>query len=87
MSSINTSCDKFECKVCGKIYKRYSGLAKHKIEINNANTMKSTVYNLPERAIKETWQTLVYHIKEKLKQNSKHAGSVCIMISCTESHF
>jgi hypothetical protein len=49
--------------------------------------MKSTVYDLPERAIEETRQTLVYHIKEKLKQNSKHVGSVHIMVSCTESQF
>ncbi|CAG8760784.1 13547_t:CDS:1, partial [Funneliformis caledonium] len=49
--------------------------------------MKPTVYDLPERAIEEMRQILVYHIKEKLKQNSKHVGSVWITISCTESQF
>ncbi len=87
MSNSNTFCNKFECEMCGKIYKRHSGLANHVITIKDANTMKPTVYDLPERAIEETRQILVYHIKEKLKQNSKHVGSVRIMISCTESQF
>ena len=42
---------------------------------------------MPEKAIKETRQFLVYHIKEKLKQNSKHVGNINIMVSCTESQF
>jgi hypothetical protein len=37
--------------------------------------------------IEETRQVLVYHIKERLKQHSKHVGKVHIMVSCTESQF
>ncbi|CAB5370265.1 hypothetical protein RhiirA5_479378 [Rhizophagus irregularis] len=85
--STNTFCNKFECEICGKIYKRHSGLANHKITIKDANVMKPTAYDLPEKAIEETRRILVYHIKERLKQSSKHARSVRIMISCTESQF
>ncbi|CAG8581007.1 1190_t:CDS:1 [Diversispora eburnea] len=45
------------------------------------------MYNLSERAIEETHQALVYHIKEKLKQHSRHVGNVNITFSCTESQF
>lgn len=30
---------------------------------------------------------IVYHIKERLKQHSRHAGNVHIMVNCTESQF
>ena len=63
------SYNKLKCRICGRIYKRHSGLAKHKKAIQDANTIKSTIYDLPERAIEETWQVLVYHIKEKLKHD------------------
>ncbi|GES91030.1 hypothetical protein GLOIN_2v1472826 [Rhizophagus clarus] len=49
--------------------------------------MRPTIYDLPERAVEETRRILVYHIKERLKQSSKHAGNVRVMISCTESIF
>ncbi len=81
------SCDKLECRICERIYKRHSGLAKHKKAIQDANTIKSTIYDLPERAIEETWQVLVYHIKEKLKQHSRHVENVHVAISCKESQF
>ena len=55
--------------------------------IQDANVMKSTVYDLPEEAIEETRKSIVYHIKERLKQHSRHVGNVCIMINCTESVF
>ncbi|CAB5216475.1 unnamed protein product [Rhizophagus irregularis] len=74
--STNTFCNKFECEICGKIYKRHSGLANHKITIKDANVMKPTAYDLPEKAIEETRRILVYHIKERLKQSSKHARSI-----------
>ncbi|CAB4488179.1 unnamed protein product [Rhizophagus irregularis] len=41
--------------------------------------MRPTAYELPERAIEETRQALVYHIKEKLKQNSRYVGGVRVM--------
>ncbi|CAG8605577.1 238_t:CDS:2, partial [Racocetra fulgida] len=52
---------------------------KHEQLIQNANIMRSTVYNLPEEAIEETHKMLVYHIKERLKQHSKYAGNIRIM--------
>ncbi|PKB92700.1 hypothetical protein RhiirA5_439662 [Rhizophagus irregularis] len=85
--SNNTLCKKFECGTCGKIYKRHSGLENHILKVKEANTMRPTVYDLPEKAIEETRQALVYHIKEKLKKNSRHVGGVRIMVSCTESQF
>ncbi|GET56258.1 hypothetical protein GLOIN_2v1786004 [Rhizophagus irregularis DAOM 181602=DAOM 197198] len=51
--STNTFCNKFEFEICGKIYKRHSGLANHKITIKDANVMKPTAYDLPEKAIEE----------------------------------
>jgi hypothetical protein len=87
MSSDNASCNKFEYKICGKIYKKYLGLTRHAMIIKEANNVKPTIYNLPERAIEETRQVLVYHIKERLKQHSKHVGNVYIIVSCTESQF
>ncbi|CAG8502966.1 3342_t:CDS:1, partial [Diversispora eburnea] len=45
------------------------------------------MYILLERAIEETHQALVYHIKVKLKQNSRHVRNVNITFSCTESQF
>ncbi|CAG8780578.1 7271_t:CDS:1, partial [Racocetra fulgida] len=83
----NTSCSELECGLCGKIYKRHSGLAKHKKLIQDANTIRPTIYELPERAIEETRKTLVYHIKERLKQHSKHAGNAHVIVNCTESQF
>ncbi|CAG8714656.1 12678_t:CDS:2 [Cetraspora pellucida] len=50
----NTSCSKLECELYEKIYKRHSGLAKHKKLIQDANTIRLTIYELPERAIEET---------------------------------
>ncbi|CAB4423106.1 unnamed protein product [Rhizophagus irregularis] len=87
MSSNNAPCNKFECKICGKIYKRRSGLTRHAMTIKEANSVKSTIYDLPEKAIEETRQVLVYHIKERLKQHSKHVGNVHIMVNCTKSQF
>ncbi|CAB4428642.1 unnamed protein product [Rhizophagus irregularis] len=75
MSSNNAPCNKFECKICGKIYKRRLGLTRHAMTIKEANSVKSTIYDLPEKAIEETRQVLVYHIKERLKQHSKHLPS------------
>ncbi|CAG8643734.1 1945_t:CDS:1, partial [Diversispora eburnea] len=73
--------------MCGKIYKRSLALIKHKKTIQEINTIKPIMYILPERAIEETRQALVYHIKEKLKQNSRHVGNVNIIFSCTKSQF
>ncbi|GES92028.1 hypothetical protein GLOIN_2v1786004 [Rhizophagus clarus] len=42
-TSFNSLCNKFECELCGKIYKRHSGLANHKITIKDANIMRPTV--------------------------------------------
>ena len=72
------SCDKLECRICERIYKRHSGLAKHKKAIQDANTIKLTIYDLPERTIEETQQALVYHIKEKFKTTFK----TCWKCSC-----
>ncbi|RHZ90192.1 hypothetical protein Glove_4g25 [Diversispora epigaea] len=80
-------CKTLECKLCNKIYKRPSGLKKHKKIIKDLNTIKPSIYILPEKAIEETRQMLVYHIKEKLKQNSRHIGNVSVTISGTESQF
>ncbi|POG59635.1 hypothetical protein GLOIN_2v1720654, partial [Rhizophagus irregularis DAOM 181602=DAOM 197198] len=66
-----------ECKI----------LAKHEKFIKDANTIKPTIYDLPEGAIEETRKMIVYHIKERLKQHSRHAGNVYIMVNCTESQF
>ena len=49
--------------------------------------MRLTVYDLPEKAIEEMRQVLVYYIKEKLKKNSRYVGSIHIMVICTESQF
>ena len=49
--------------------------------------MKLAIYNLPEEAIEETRKIIVYHIKERLKQHSRHVGNVHIIINCTESQF
>ncbi len=87
LTSNNALCNKFECRICEKIYKRHSGLTRHVMTIKDANSAKPTVYDLPERAIEETRQVLVYHIKERLKQHSRHVGNVHIMVSCTESQF
>src|SRR6266496_842074 len=86
-TSNNAPCNKFECRICGKIYKRNSGLTRHMTAIKDANSVKPTVYDLPEKAIEETRQVLVYHIKERLKQHLRHVGNVHIMVSCTESQF
>ncbi|CAG8511263.1 8987_t:CDS:2 [Rhizophagus irregularis] len=80
MSTLNnTPCNMLECKMCGQIYKRHSSLAKHEKSIKDANTIKPTIYDLPEGAIEETRKMIVYHIKERLKQHSRHAGNVHIM--------
>ncbi|RGB42393.1 hypothetical protein C1646_810043 [Rhizophagus diaphanus] len=41
-------------------------------KLEYANTMKPAIYNLPEVAIEKMRKTIVYHIKEKLKQHSRH---------------
>ncbi|RHZ85832.1 hypothetical protein Glove_59g64 [Diversispora epigaea] len=87
LTSILPCNNKLECKICGKIYKRPLALIKHKKIIQDANVIKPMVYILPERAIEETRQALVYHIKEKLKQHSRHVENVNITFSCTESQF
>ncbi|PKC54902.1 hypothetical protein RhiirA1_476477 [Rhizophagus irregularis] len=75
MSTLNnTLCNTLKCKMCRQIYKRHSSLAKHEKSIKDANTIKLTIYDLPERAIEEI-----------LKQHSRHAGNVHIMVNCTKS--
>ncbi|PKK56091.1 hypothetical protein RhiirC2_800775 [Rhizophagus irregularis] len=39
-TSNNTPCNKFECRICGKIYKRNSGLTRHMATIKDANSEK-----------------------------------------------
>ena|SRR5436305_3968147 len=87
LTSNNTLCNKFECRICEKIYKRHSDLTRHVMTIKNANSAKLTVYDLPKRAIEEMRQVLVYYIKKRLKQHSRYVGNVHIMVSCTESQF
>ena len=53
----NTSCNKLECKICEKTYKWHSSLAKHEKSVQDANTIKPTVYDLPDEAIEETRKT------------------------------
>ncbi|CAG8576413.1 10115_t:CDS:2, partial [Dentiscutata heterogama] len=48
---------------------------KHEQLIQDANTIRSIMYDLPEEAIEETCKILVYHIKERLNQHSKYAGN------------
>jgi hypothetical protein len=50
----NTSCNKLECRMCEKVYKRQLSLVKHEKSIQDANIMKPAIYNLPEEAIEET---------------------------------
>ncbi|CAG8589244.1 960_t:CDS:2 [Dentiscutata heterogama] len=87
MSTLNIPQSNLEFKLCKKTYKRPSSLAKHEQLIQDANIMRSTVYDLPEEAIEETRKMLVYHIKERLKQHSRYARNVHIIINCTESQF
>ncbi|RHZ74527.1 hypothetical protein Glove_221g32 [Diversispora epigaea] len=87
LTSILPCNNQLECKICEKIYKRLSALIRHKKIIQDANVIKPIVYILPKRAIEETCQALVYYIKEKLKQHSRHVGNVNIIFSYTESQF
>ena len=56
MSLMSNSCNKFECEMCGKIYKRHSGLANHVITIKDANTMKGET----ETKFKTCWECSYY---------------------------
>jgi hypothetical protein len=47
----NTSCNKLECRMCGKVYKQHSSLVKHEKSIQDANSIKPAIYNSPEEAI------------------------------------
>ena len=53
LTSNSILCNKFECEICERIYKRKLNLAKHAITIKDANIIKLIVYDLPEKAIKE----------------------------------
>ena len=65
MSTPNNNSCKLECKMCGNIYKRHSSFVKHEKSIQDVNVIKSTIYDLSEEAIEETWKSIVYHIKKK----------------------
>ncbi|PKK59446.1 hypothetical protein RhiirC2_794824 [Rhizophagus irregularis] len=45
MSSNNAPCNKFECKICGKIYKRRLGLTRHAMTIKEANSERLKQYS------------------------------------------
>jgi hypothetical protein len=76
-----------KCPICHKQYQRQTALDNHMKNVNEANKQKPGVYSLPPEAIAEAKMTIVYEIKNKLKQHAKHTGSCRVKVNCTESEF
>ncbi|CAG8464449.1 9326_t:CDS:1 [Scutellospora calospora] len=77
------------CMLCPcKSFKNKRGLIRHERVVHSSyNIPRAGVVTLPQEAIDEFKQTLVYMIQRQLSNNSSSAGSQCITIPCMESQF
>ncbi|CAG8616885.1 23034_t:CDS:1 [Cetraspora pellucida] len=77
------------CTLCTrKGFKNKQGLIRHKRYTHSTyNIPYATLISLPEEAINEFKETIVYLIQHQLSNHSSSIGSRCITIPCLESQF
>ena len=67
---------------------RQSSLVKHEKSVQDANTIKLTTYMIClMKQLKRHEKTLVYHVKERLKQHSRHAGMFTLWLIAWSQFF
>ncbi|KAF0510174.1 hypothetical protein F8M41_018433 [Gigaspora margarita] len=87
-SNITTNTRVF-CTLCTrKSFKSKQGLIRHERYTHGTyNIPRANLISLPEEAINEFKETIVYLIQRQLSNHSSSVGSQCITIPCLESQF
>src|SRR5260364_179734 len=78
---------KFECNICGNLYKTNRGLKRHLDIVTKYNASRSDLDTLPEDTIQQFKGILVYYIHKRLPKGFKQLGKQTVSIPATESQF
>ena len=65
---------RFECSVCGKLFKKRGGLTRHLNIIAKYNSLHSDLDILPENTIHQFKAILVHYIRKRLQRGYKQLG-------------
>jgi hypothetical protein len=78
---------KFECSICGKLYKKRGGLTRHLNIVAEYNSLRSDLDTLPENTIHQFKAILVHYIRKRLQKGYKQLGKQTVSVPATESQF
>jgi hypothetical protein len=78
---------RFECSICGKLFRKSGGLTRHLNIVAKYNSLRPDLDTLPENTIHQFKAILVHYIRKKLPKGYKQLGKQTVSIPATESQF
>src|SRR5947209_330528 len=78
---------RFECSVCGKLFRKRGGLTRHLNIVEKYNSLRPDLDILPENTTRQFKAILVHYIRKKLPKGYKQLGKQTVSIPATESQF
>src|SRR5688572_31916990 len=82
-----TPTTRFECNVCGKLFRKKGGLTRHLNIITKYNILHPNIDILPESTIRQFKGILVHYIHKRLLRGHKQLGKQTVSVPATESQF
>ena len=82
-----TPTTRFECNVCGKLFRKKGGLTRHLNIITKYNILHPNIDILPESIIHQFKGILVHYIHKQLLRGHKQLGKQTVSVPATESQF
>ncbi|GBC22095.2 hypothetical protein GLOIN_2v1482031 [Rhizophagus irregularis DAOM 181602=DAOM 197198] len=82
-----TNDSKFECNICGKLFKKRGGLTRHLNTIIKYNSLRPDIDALPDNTVHQFKAILVHYIRKRLPKGYRQLGKQTVSIPATESQF
>ncbi|CAB4403259.1 unnamed protein product [Rhizophagus irregularis] len=82
-----TNDSRFECNICGKLFKKRGGLTRHLNTIIKYNSLRPDIDALPDNTVHQFKAILVHYIRKRLPKGYRQLGKQTVSIPATESQF
>jgi hypothetical protein len=82
-----TNDSRFECNICGKLFKKRGALTRHLNTIIKYNSLRPDIDALPDNTVHQFKAILVHYIRKRLPKGYRQLGKQTVSIPATESQF